>query len=256
MIALLLVAGYATRLYPLTMDTPKALLPIDGRPMLDYITDQIDGLEGVSRTVVVSNHPFADTFRKWAAGRNGIPITVLDDGSTDNANRLGAVGDIRFAVEEAGIDDDLLVVAGDNLFTFQLSDAVSFFRERREDTILVGRLGPGDDARRFAVVELDADGRVTDMVEKPEHPRSDTVAYAVYLYRRDTLPLIRQYLEEGNNKDAPGYFPSWLYLRKPLSAYLFDGKCLDIGTPEVYESVKNGFENVRRTRTDTKPTSS
>jgi glucose-1-phosphate thymidylyltransferase len=246
MIALLLVAGYATRLYPLTIDIPKALLPIDGRPLLDYITDQIDSLDGVSRTVVVSNSRFADAFRDWAKTRaGGVPITVLDDGTTENGTRLGAVGDIRFAIEHAGIDEDLLVLAGDNLFTFQLSDAFAFFRERGEDTILIGHLGPEEDARRFAVVELDENGRILHLEEKPAHPRTNTVAYAVYFYRKDTLPLIGTYLDEGNNPDAPGHFPEWLYQRKPVSAYLFDGKCIDIGTPEVYERVKNGFENVR-----------
>ena len=242
MIALLLVAGYATRLYPLTRDVPKALLPIAGKPMLDYITDQIDSLDGITRIVLVSNSRFAQAFRDWAATRKGsIPITVLDDGTTNNDNKLGAVGDILFAIENAGIDEDLLVLAGDNLFTFRLADAVAYFREHQEDTILVGRLGPEEDARRFAVVEMDADEHVTYMEEKPEHPRSNVVAYAVYFYRKDTLPLVRLYLDEGNNPDAPGHFPAWLFKRKQVRGYLFSGECIDIGTHDVYESMKNGF---------------
>ncbi len=245
MIAMLLVAGYATRLYPLTRDVPKALLPIAGRPMLDYIADQIDTLSAIRRTIVVSNSKYAAAFRAWAAGRTGgAPITVLDDGTTENGARLGAVGDMAFGIEAAGIDDDLLVIAGDNLFDFQLADAVDFFHARQEDTILVGPLPVGEDARRFAVVQLNADGRVTDLVEKPDTPRGDHIAYAVYLYRRDTLPLIRAYLDQGNKPDAPGHFPEWLFHRQPLSAYLFQGTCIDIGTPEMYERYKNGLPGV------------
>lgn len=245
MIVMLLVAGYATRLYPLTRDVPKALLPIGGRPMLDYIADQIDTLDGISRIIVVSNAKFAATFRDWAATRtHGAPVTVLDDGTEENGRRLGAVGDIAFAIEEAAIDEDLLVIAGDNLFTFRLADAVAFFREQGEDTILAGHLPAGEDARRFAVIQVDDNNHVIDMVEKPEHPNGDIVAYAVYFYRRDTLPLIQEYLDEGNNPDAPGYFPSWLYQRKPVRAFMFSGTCIDIGTPEVYESVKDGLSHV------------
>ncbi len=245
MIVMLLVAGYATRLYPLTRDVPKALLPIGGRPMLDFIADQIDAVDGISKIVVVSNAKYADTFRDWAATRTqGAPVTVLDDGTVENGHRLGAVGDIAFGIERENIDEDLLVIAGDNLFTFRLADAVAFFRERYEDTVLVGHLPAGEDARRFAVVQLDEDNRVIGMVEKPEHPVGDIIAYAVYFYRQDTLPLIRQYLDEGNNPDAPGYFPSWLHQRKPVRAYLFDGVCIDIGTPEVYERFKAGLTHV------------
>lgn len=245
MIAMLLVAGYATRLYPLTRDVPKALLPIGGRPMLDLIADQIDTLPVIRRTIVVSNSKYAAAFRAWAAGRaGGAPITVLDDGTTENGERLGAVGDMAFGIEQAGIDDDLLVIAGDNLFDFQLADAVDFFYTHQEDTILVGRLPPGEDARRFAVVQLNENGRVTDLVEKPQTPRGDHIAYAVYLYRRETLPLIRAYLDEGHSPDAPGHFPEWLFRQRPIRAYLFQGTCIDIGTPEMYERYKHGLGDV------------
>lgn len=248
MIALILAAGYATRLYPLTKDRPKALLPIHGRPMLDYITDQIDSLPDVTRIVVVSNHRFAASFRAWAASRTaGHPITVLDDGTTEIGRKLGAVGDIRFAIDQAEIDEELLIIAGDNLFTFELSDALAFYRETNEDTILVGRLDPGEDARRFAVVELDAKGYVTNLEEKPVHPRSDVVAYAVYFYPRSTLPLISSYLDEGNNPDAPGHFTAWLYSRKKVRAYFFTGECIDIGTPEVYKRVCERVSGVHDT---------
>jgi glucose-1-phosphate thymidylyltransferase len=255
--AIILAAGYATRLYPLTEKCAKPLLPIHGRPMIDYLIDQAETLPDLDEIYVVSNHRFAAQFEDWAAGRRQqaqapvrvagiaagrtIPITVIDDGTTNEEERLGAIGDIQHCIERCHIDDDLLVMAGDNLFTWRLFDAWQHFRTCGEDMILAQALASSEDAHRFAIAVVDQEGHVQHLEEKPADPRSNLAVYAIYFYRRETVPLFNQYLEEGNDKDAPGHFPVWLYQRKPVRVYFFSGQCIDIGTPEAYQDVLTTF---------------
>ncbi len=243
--ALILAAGYATRLYPLTIDKPKALLPIAGKPILDYIVDQIETIDEIDELIVVSNHKFYPHFLTWANERQSrMNLIVLNDNTTDDTNKLGAIGDINFAVDNLKIDDDLLVMAGDNIFTFALKDYYNAFKQRNSDMILVKELDSIDDLRRMANVETDGNGMVLDMVEKPQNPKTNLAAFASYIYKKDTVPMIKQYLDEGNNPDAPGFFPSWLYKQKNVYAYKFDGECYDIGTPQSYKEVNEIFENM------------
>jgi glucose-1-phosphate thymidylyltransferase len=252
MIAILLVAGYATRLYPLTINTPKPLLPVAGRAMLDYITDEIETLPDVTRICLVTNHRFAADFEKWAQDRKdagtSIPIIVLDDGTTSNENRLGAIGDIQFVMDKLSLDEDIVVVAGDNLFTYRMRDMYDFFRATGKDTLVAIQVPDVNQLRGLAVATLDINGKVLKMVEKPQEPESDTAIYATYFYRRETLPLIRQYLKEGGTPDAPGHFPAWLFLRQDVYAYRANGTCIDIGTPENYRDVCENFSDLWSSR--------
>ena len=241
--AIILAAGYATRLYPLTKDKPKALLDIAGKPIINYILDEIETVSEVDKVYVISNAKFYDAFCKWQKTLDRrIETEIVNDGTTDDSNKLGAVGDISFTVDKCKIDDDLLVIAGDNIFTFKLKDYYSFFEEKNADTILVKRLDRIEDLRRMANVEIDETGRVTEMVEKPQNPKTDLAAFASYIYKKDTLPLLKKYLDEGGNPDAPGFFPSWLHKIKPVYAYEFSGECYDIGTHESYKEVNEIFE--------------
>lgn len=247
---IILAAGYATRLYPLTQNMPKALLPVCGKPIIDYIVEEMNTIDELDQIIVISNHRFYDHFIEWSASRNKMQpadkkITVIDDKTSSEDDRLGAVGDISFCLEQLRIDDDILVIAGDNLFTNKLADAWQEFRQQGYDMILVQQVPEHEDPRRFGIVTVDKNSLVTEMVEKPAQPKTRLAAYATYFYRRDTLPLIRQYLEEGNNPDAPGNFPVWLHVRKPILAYSFSGSCIDIGTPESYNQVKDSFKCVR-----------
>ena len=241
--ALILAAGYATRLYPLTKDRPKALLDIAGRPIINYIMEQIETIDDVDTVYVVSNAKFFDAFDVWSKKYDGrLTPVIVNDGTSDDSNKLGAVGDIGYTVDTCGIDDDLLVIAGDNIFTFELKDYYHFFKEKNADTILVKRLKKIEDLRRMANVVTDETGRVLEMVEKPETPKTDLAAFASYIYCRKTLPLIKKYLDEGGNPDAPGFFPSWLHKIHPVYAYEFTGECYDIGTHESYREVNEIFE--------------
>ena len=250
--AIILAAGYATRLKDRAQGRAKALMPIGEKPIINFILDDMARIEGLIHVHVVSNHVYINQFEEW---RNKavlkpeyahLDISVWDDGTVSNDDRRGAIGDMQFTIEKAGIDDDLFVVAGDNLFTFDLSDLIAEFRKCGHDTICAAHMSDYNLLKRFAVAKLDANGDVTEMVEKPAEPQSDVGVYALYVYRRDTVPLIKQYLELGQPKDAPGHFPSWLCsannpLRKTVHAYLFKGECVDIGTPESYDDAVARF---------------
>jgi glucose-1-phosphate thymidylyltransferase len=230
--AVILAAGYATRLYPLTQTIAKPLLPVGGRPMLDHVLDRIAEVDEVDGVHVVTNRKFADSFLAWADGHEGrLPIHVHDDGTTSEDDRLGAIGDVQFVIDDAGLHDtDLLVVAGDNLFDFSLADLVEFWHgEGEASAIGLYDVGDLELVKQYGVVELDDDGRMVSMVEKPPDPRSTLAATATYLYHRAHVPLVRRYLDEGNSPDQPGRFIVWLHTRAPVYGYRFTGEWLDVG---------------------------
>jgi glucose-1-phosphate thymidylyltransferase len=227
--AVILAAGYATRLRPLTDSVAKPLLPVGGRPMVDWIMDAVDTVDDVTGVHVVTNSRYAPDFERWARERRG--VRVHDDGTRSNDDRLGAVGDIHFVVDAGGLDgEDLLVIAGDNLFEFSLRDYVGFWRGKGESSaIAVHRLADPSLASLYGVVELDEEDRVVRLEEKPEHPRSDLISAAMYVFHRAHVPLIGEYLDEGNSPDHSGAFLAWLYRREPVFGYRFEDAWLDIG---------------------------
>jgi glucose-1-phosphate thymidylyltransferase len=229
--AVVLAAGYATRLRPLTDSVAKPLLPLAGRPMLDYLADKVDDVADVESLHVVTNSRFAPDFEAWARSRSGrLRVRVHDDGTSSNSDRLGAIGDLRFVIERAGIEgEDLFVVAGDNLFDFSLGEYMRFWRARGGSAIGVHDVGDLALARRYGVVELDENDRVVSLVEKPEQPASTLASIAAYLFPAEHARLVSEYLEEGNAPDQPGRFVVWLYPRVPVHGYRFAGQWLDIG---------------------------
>jgi glucose-1-phosphate thymidylyltransferase len=238
--ALLLAGGYATRLRPLTETIAKPLLPVGGRPMVDWIVDRIAEAGEADEIHVVTNAVYAADFERWAEGRT---IAVWNDGTRSNDDRLGALGDIALAIERGGLgDDDLLVIAADNLFDFSLRDYIAFFRGKGDGSaVAVHRLADPTLARLYGVVELGEDDRVIGFEEKPERPRSDLAATAAYLYHRDHVPLLGRYLADGNPPDPPGRFLVWLYEREPLYGYRFDEPWFDIGDPEQLLEADNRY---------------
>jgi glucose-1-phosphate thymidylyltransferase len=229
--AVVLAAGYATRLRPLTNRVAKPLLPLAGRPMVDYLADKIDEVAEIDAIHVATNSRFAPDFDAWASARSGrLPVRVHDDGTRSNDDRLGAIGDLRFVIDRAGLEsDDLFVVAGDNLFDFSLEEYVAFWRSHGGSAIGVHDVGELMLARQYGVVELDEDDRVVSLVEKPEQPASTLASIAAYLFPAEHAALVRDYLEEGNASDQPGRFVVWLYPRAPVYGYRFEGDWLDIG---------------------------
>ncbi len=244
MTAIILAAGYATRLYPLTLNKPKALLKIKDTPIIDYIVEELATLEEVTKIYVVTNQKFFQNFSDWAKeNKHSKMLEVLNDHSTDEESRLGAIGDILFTIEESKIDDDVIIIASDNLFTYKLKELYDFYKQSGNDCVVVKQINDVELLRRCAVAKLDENNIVKELVEKPEQPTSDIAVFATYVYKRETLPLIKEYLEEGGKKDAPGYFVQWLHKVKDVSAYVMNGDCYDIGTVEAYNEVKDGITN-------------
>jgi glucose-1-phosphate thymidylyltransferase len=235
--ALILAAGYATRLRPLTDTVPKQLLPVGGRPIVDWILDKIREA-GVEDIHLVTNHRFAAGFRRWAPA----DVHVHDDGTTSNEDRLGAIGDIDFV----GIDDDLLAIAGDNLFQFDLGDLVRFWRSKPgASCVAVHDVGDRELAKKYGVIDVDADDRIVSFVEKPSDPASTFVATATYVFSRAHVALVRTYLGEGNPPDQPGNFVAWLQERDRVYAYRFAGGWWDIGDREQLLEADNLMRRAR-----------
>ena len=245
---LILAAGYATRLYPLTENFPKPLLKVAGKAILDWLIEDLSRTGAIEDYIVVTNHRFARIFEEWAERRRelpdnaGVTVTIVDDGTSTNETRLGAVCDIRFAVEKLGIDDDLLIMAGDNLLSFSLNDYISFWRDKGTSCIM--RYWEADEARlhKSGVVEVDESGLVLSMEEKPAQPKSHWCCPPFYIYNRADLALLEKGLSAGCGTDAPGSFAAWLCTQTPVHAWQMPGRRYDIGTLESYAAVQREFE--------------
>jgi glucose-1-phosphate thymidylyltransferase len=240
---ILLCAGYATRLFPLTQNFPKALLEVGGRAILDYTLDEVNSIGEIDHIYLVTNAKYTPHFEEWAKSKNNIkPITVFNDGTTNNDDRLGAIGDMQFTIEKAGIDDDILVLATDNLFTFKLKDFVEFYKTKNAPSVCVREEEDINLLKRVGVAKLDEDMRIVDFVEKPAEPQSKYAVYAEYIYPKNVLPMIKTYLEEGNSCDAPGNLVAYMYKRLPTYAYAFNGVCYDVGTHEALAQVNEIYK--------------
>jgi len=240
--ALVLAAGYATRLYPLTLDRPKALLEVGGRPMLDHVLGRLRAM-GVDETIVVTNAKFTPHFEEWASDKEG--VTIVNDGTTSNDDRLGAIGDTAFVLDKTGLDDDLVVVAGDNLFGEDVSGFAAYGQEVDAPVLAVHDVGDLSRMAEYNQIEIDDEGRITFFEEKPEDARSTLAGVALYFYPRHTLPLIRQYLAEGNNPDQPGRLIQWLYPRVSVYTWRLPGEWYDIGSAETLQEADRIFSQSR-----------
>jgi len=242
---LFLAAGYATRLYPLTENFPKPLLEVAGKPILDWLIDDMTQSGLVDEFIVISNHKFAHIFEDWAAKHTQLSIKVIDDGTNSNEARLGAVKDIQFAIERLQLDDNLLVMAGDNLLDFSLADFIRYAIGKQATCIM--RYYEANEVRlhKSGVAEVAADDRVLSFVEKPAEPRSHWCVPAFYYYIREDSHKIQQAIDNGCGTDAPGSFISWLCGHTNVYAWEMPGQRYDIGNLESYEQVKRVFEEKR-----------
>ncbi|MHA3770005.1 nucleotidyltransferase family protein [Verrucomicrobiota bacterium sgz303538] len=241
--ALILAAGYATRLYPLTENFPKPLLEVGGRTILDRLLDQVAVIPEVDGVYVVTNSRFASHFDQWkATRRTNVPIEIIDDGSTENDNRLGAIGDIQLAIERCNLRDDLFVAAADNILLFSLEEFAAAFRKGRAPHVCARYLEDLAARQRTGIVVLDEDNRILEFQEKPREPKSTWGVPPLYLYPRETLPRFAEYLAQGGTADAPGNFIEWLSGVEAVYAWKMDGNVVDIGNLASLEAARERFK--------------
>jgi glucose-1-phosphate thymidylyltransferase len=242
---LILAAGYATRLYPLTENKAKPLLDVAGKPMIEWVLDNLSPIPDIDHVYVVTNNKFAGAFEEWAAGYKSrgakMEFTIVNDGSTSDADKLGAIGDIHHVLKTLDIShQDLLVVAGDNLF----SQPVPGFAEAAKKypaTLALYDVGDLDAIRKYNNVSVDADGVITHFEEKPANPTTTKTGIALYYYSKEVLPLIDTYVAEGNNPDQPGRLIQWLYPRVKVGTWDVPGTWFDIGSKETLVEANEAF---------------
>src|SRR5436190_12778826 len=246
----ILAAGYATRLYPLTLTQPKPLLPVAGQPMIEYVLDNLAPVGGLDRIYVVTNAKFAGHFQKWAddyrAGKAKLDFTIVNDGSTDDSNKLGAIGDLHLVLTREKVDDDVIVVAGDNLFSEKLTDFGRYCRKKNAPVLAVYDVGDLEQIKKYNAISVAPDSRITFFEEKPKNPTSTLTGIALYFYPKSTIPLIHQYIAEGNNPDQPGRLIQWLYPRTPVYTWRVPGIWFDIGSKAALEEANKVFSSSSR----------
>ena len=241
---IILAAGYATRMYPLTENFPKPLLKIGDKTILDRLMEDVDGFDEITEHVLVTNHKFVGIFEDWKAKSNYTkPITIIDDGSTTNDNRIGAVKDLLLAISSIDSDkgNSLLVLAADNVLDFSLKGFVDYFKEKNTSLIMCHHEESIPNLQRTGVVCLDENNKVLLMEEKPQEPKSHWAVPPFYIYAREDFPLIETCIENGCGFDAPGNLAHLLCERSVMHAWEMPGKRFDIGNLEVYEKFKNGI---------------
>ena len=236
-----LAAGYATRLYPLTLDRPKPLLDVAGRPMLEHVLERL-GRIPFETIYIVTNSKFAPHFGRWAEGRER--VRVIDDGTTSDETKRGAIGDLALVLERERVDDDVVVVAGDNLFSDDLGGFGDYARTKNEPVLAVYDVGDLEEIKKYGAVEVDSGDRVVAFVEKPPEPKTTLAALALYFYPRGALPLVHRYLDEGNNPDQPGRLVEWMHTRTPVYAWRAPGLWLDIGSHETLAEADRIFREL------------
>ncbi|MFA5388363.1 MAG: nucleotidyltransferase family protein [Candidatus Omnitrophota bacterium] len=246
---LLLAAGYATRLYPLTLNTPKPLLPVAGKTVMAHIFDIIEPLKAADEVFVVTNDKFYRDFEDWKKTfKSSKKITIINDGTLSNETRLGATGDIEFVIEKENIKDDLLVLAGDNLFKADLS-VFSDFCSSKRPSITIGLYDIKDLllAKNYGIVSVDKNNKITDFMEKPSAPPSTLAAMCLYFFPKERLGIMKEYRGTNTAKDAPGYFLEWLYKKEEVFGYVFkDEKWFDIGDKKSLEEADKEFRKERK----------
>jgi len=243
--AIIPAAGYATRMWPLTKDRPKGLLEVSGKPMIEHVVGKILQIKEVDEIFIVTNQKFYKNFLDWAAGfKCTVPITILNDGTSSNEDRLGSIGDIQFVIESKKIDSDVIIVNSDNLFTFNLSEIAAFAKEKDAPTIALYDLHSLEEAKKMGNPEVDENNKIIGFVEKPKNPKSTLCSIGIYLYPKRVVQMFKQYLDEGNSPDKTGEFVAWLYRQTPVYGFVFGkekDKWFDIGSLETYEKAKKDF---------------
>lgn len=236
-------AGYATRLHPLTLNKPKHLLEVQGKTIIDHILAKIEEIEHVDEIFVVSNEKYNKNFQDWAKTiSTRTKVHILNDGTTSNEDRLGQIGDIKFAMDKGKIDEDLMIIAGDNLFNFSLNHIYNKLMERRVNLNALYDIKSKDDASKLGVATIDDKGKIIEFQEKPDEPNSTLISMGIYLFPKENLHMISKYLDEGNNPDKMGYFMEWLLANDELHSHVHEEEWFDIGYHSALEKARKDYK--------------
>jgi len=230
--ALILAAGYGTRLEAVVKDFPKALVMVGKKTILDYLIDQIVDISAIDGVYLATNSKFYNHFKDWRETRPDVKIEILDDQTSSNEERLGAIGDLRLLIEHFNIQDDILVCASDTIVQPRLAPFIESFKNKSASWICVRRDPDEEDRKHRGIIAVDDEMRVISFEEKPEHPQSDLAAVPFYIYPKEVVPRVKEYLDADGIADAPGHFVAWLYQKEPVYAYNINGNVMDIGNPE------------------------
>lgn len=244
--AVILAGGYARRMWPLTKNRPKHLLPVAGRPMLDYVMVSLESVPTLEEIYISTNMRFQDQFKKYLDGvgtEKKLRLFVEDTRSEEE--KLGSVGALGYLIRENCLDDDLLVIGGDNIFSFKMTDFIDYFYSKKANTIALYDLGSREKARLYGVVHIDEENRIVDFHEKPADPQSTLISTACYAFTRKGVRSILGYLEEGNDSDKMGHFIEWLYRHDDIYGFVFTGVWFDIGSLESYEAANRYFSSLK-----------
>ena len=241
---IILAAGYATRLYPLTKDKSKPLLPVQEKPIIDYILKKMEGLTDLDKVYVVTNNKFYNGYVEWSANSPfSKEIVIVNDNTLEDETKLGAIGDIDYVMKSQGIDDDVLIIAGDNLFNFNIESFIKKgYNVKPSASMGVYDIKDIKAAHLYGIVALDENGLIIEFQEKPDEPKSTLAAVGIYFLPKDIARLITDYLSEGNSSDQPGHFMTWLSKQGKLYGFELVGDWYDIGSIESYNKANESYK--------------
>ncbi len=240
--ALILAGGYATRLMPVTKHIPKPLLPVNGKPIINHIIEEVDKLDSVDEIIISTNKKFENHFNFWKRGiSTSKPLDIVVEPTLSEGEKFGSIKAIDYIIKRKKLNDDLMIIAGDNLFTFDLREFEKSFKKNRAPHVALYDIKKKELAKRFGVMKIDENNVVVEFEEKPSEPKSTLVSTACYIFPKEVLPLFDEYVSNGFNKDSPGFFLQWLYKKTNIIGYPFEGKWFDIGTLDAYDECVEYF---------------
>lgn len=238
--SIILAGGFAKRLWPLTKDIPKALIEIGGKPIIDYIIENIEDSE-VEEIIISTNSKFEKEFKNWLKNKKiNKKVRIIAEPSKKEEEKLGAIGGICYVLEKCKINEDCLIIAGDNLLGFKIKDFIGFYKEKKGVVNAIFDIKDVEKAKKFGIATIE-NGIIKDFIEKPENPPTTLASTGCYIFPKNDLPLFMKYIKEGNNKDAPGFFLQWLHKKQTVYAYCFSTNWFDIGNKEILENARDFF---------------
>jgi len=242
MIAVILAGGFAKRMWPLTKNKPKHLLPVAGKPMLSYVLEKLEPLQDIEQVIMSTNAAFVTHFREFLSkSKTKKKISLFVEDSYSEKEKMGSVGALGYLIRKSNINDELLVIGGDNIFDFSLSEFLVFYRQKKENTIALFDIKSSEKAKLYGVASVDSDFKIINFQEKPDKPQSTLVSTACYAFTRDGVKFVLRYLEKGNEPDKMGHFIEWLYKNEKVYGFIFDGMWFDIGSFESYHEANQYF---------------